>query len=259
MVIIRGMNTLFEHLEPLPLNEKERLVLAVLYERGPLPVSRVARLAKTERTLTYKIVKELERKGYAHSIKMDEGLVYRAQDIETIIFAEKRGLQKLQEAQRHIEENKKGKPDKTDLMVFEGFDGIRSALYYGMEDKRNDELWGIYRDVLESEFIPLLNERHLFYKEHGIKSKILFAYSHEVARHYLERAKENGINTECRVVNAEPVSDEQMKRLSSIEIFQNNMKMYSFEHKRAIVITDAQAVEMERLMFTMLWQNAEEV
>lgn len=253
------MNKLFEYLEPLHLNDKERLVLAVLYERGPLPVSRLARLAKTERTLTYKIAKELERKGYAHAMKLDDGLVYRAQDIETIIFAEKRGLNKLYSAQSYIEDIKKGKPDKTDLMVFEGSEGIRTALYYGMEDKRNDELWGIYRDVLNPEYIPLLNERHLFYKEHAIKSKILFPYSREVASDYFKRAKQNGINTECRVVKAEPISEEQMKRLSSIEIFQNNMKIYSFEHKRAIVITDAQAVEMQRIMFTMLWQNAEEV
>jgi DNA-binding MarR family transcriptional regulator len=253
------MNPLAGYFETLPLNEKEKNILAALYERGPIAVSRLSAIAKIERTLTYKIVKELERKGYAHPIKMDKGLVYRAQDIQTIIFAQERGIEQLRGAQKHIEEKRSGKPEKTDLMVFEGAEGIRTALYYGMEDASNDELLGIYRDVLEPEFIPLLDERHLFYKKHSIRSKIIFPYSPEVARNYLARAVRNGIHTECRIVNLEQLPEEEMRKLSSIEIFQNNMKIFSFDQKRAIVITDAQAIEMERLMFNMLWEHAQEI
>lgn len=252
------MDTLAAYFETLPINEKEKLVLAVLYERGPIAVSRLAIAAKTERTLTYKIVKELERKGYAHPIKMDKGLIYKAQDIETIIFARERGVDQLRGAQKYLEEKRRGASAKTDLMVFEGFDGVRTALYYGMEGARNGEVWGIYRDVLETEFIPLLDERHHFYKEHNIRSKIIFPYSPDAAKRYLERAAKNGINTDCRVVNLEQLPDEKMRILSSVEIFEDNMKIFSFDQKRAIVITDSQALEMQRLIFTMLWQTAQD-
>lgn len=253
------MNTLTEYFDSLPLNEKEKHVLAVLYERGPIPVSRLANIAKTERTLTYKIVKELERKNYAHGIKMDRGLVYKAQDIETIIFEQERRLQKLRTAEKYIKEKRNSKQEATDLMVFEGDDGIRKALYYGMEQARNDEMLGIYGGTLENDFVKVLNERHKFNRDHGIRSRIIFPGNAEAAIDFVKRAKENGYSTLCRGSRSYDSAVERGLLHVSLEIFQNTVKIYSFSEKRAIIITDSQAVDMEKLIFTMLWESAKEI
>lgn len=253
------MNTLADYFDSLPLNEKEKHVLAALYERGPISVSRLAIIAKTERTLTYKIVKELERKGYAHSIKKDKGLVFRAQDIETIIFQQERGLKQLRSAVRYIEEKRNTKPEATDLIVFEGDEGIRKALYYGMENVSNKEMLGIYGGTFEQEFIPILSERHRFNKIHNIWSRIIYPQKSEAVEDFIIRAKENGYDTECRIAPAHSALVQQGLIHTSLEIFQNNLKIYSFSQKRAIVITDSQAVDMERLIFTMVWESAKEI
>jgi len=253
------MNTLASYFETLPLNDKEKLVLAALYERGPIAVSRLARIAKTERTLTYKIMKELVRKNYAHAIKMDKGLVYKAQDIETIIFEQERGVEQLRNAGRYIEEKRTTKPEATDLMVFEGDEGIHKALYYGMENVSNEEMLGIYGGTFEQEYIPVLNERHRFNKAHNIRSRIMFPQKSEAVEDFLVRAKENGYATECRIAPAHSELVQQGLIHASLEIFQNNLKIYSFSEKRAIVITDSQAVDMERLVFTMVWESGQKI
>lgn len=253
------MNTLTDYFDSLPLNEKEKHVLAVLYERGPIPVSRLANIAKTERTLTYKIVKELERKNYAHGIKMDKGLVYKAQDIETVIFEQERRLQKLRTAEKFIKEKRNSKQEATDIIVFEGDDGIRKALYYGMEQARNDEMLGIYGGTLEHEFVKTFNERHKFNRDHGIRSRIIFPGNTEAARDFVKRAKENGYSTSCRGSTTYDSTVEKGLLHVSLEIFQNTVKIYSFSERRAIIITDPQAVDMEKLIFTMLWESAKEI
>lgn len=253
------MDALANHFEILPLNEKERLILAVLYERGPIAVSRLAAIAKIERTLTYKIMKELVRKNYAHAIKMDKGLVYKAQDIETIIFEQERGVEQLRDAEKYIEEKRNARPEATDLMVFEGDEGIRKSLYYGMENATNEEMLGIYGGTFEQEFIPVLNERHLFNRAHNIRSKVIFPQKSVAVEDFLIRAKQNEYATECRIAPAHSRLVQQGLIHTSLEVFQNNLKIYSFSEKRAIVITDSQAVDMQRLVFTMLWESSKKV
>jgi sugar-specific transcriptional regulator TrmB len=250
------MEDILESLDILPLNEKEKLVLVTLYQYGVASAAQVAIRSRIERTLAYKILKELSREHYVQEMKTNRGLVYKAREIENLVFEYERKLASLRRAGEQLKEAQSKKHGTTDVLVLEGKDGIREALYYGMENVQNEEILGVYSEVYQSEFIEVFNERHIFNRKHNINLKVIFPVDSPTAHDLAARAQEHGYSVECRFGSAKVREERKFFFNSSIEIIGNVFKVYSYENKRALIIADQQVVEAQRFIFHTLWSSS---
>lgn len=249
------MEDILENLDILPLNEKEKLILVALYRYGVASAAQVAIRTRIERTLAYKILKELSREHYVQEMKSNRGLVYKARDIENLIFEFERKLASLRRAGEYLRESQVKKLGATDILVLEGKAGIREALYYGMGKIRNEEILAVYSNVYQTEFIEEFNERHLFNRKHNIGLKVVFPVDSSAARDLASRARDHGYRVDCRFCTAGMREEKQYFFNSSIELIGNVFKVYSYENKRAIIVSDQQLVEAQRFVFHTLWES----
>lgn len=249
------MRDITDDLEILPLNEKEKHVLVALYEHGAANAGQIALRTQIERTLAYKILKELVREHYVQETKTNRGLLYKAREIENVIFEFERKLAALKNAGGKIAAARTKRIGAIDILVLEGKEGIREALYYGMEQGRNEDILGIYSDVYQPKFVDIFNERYHFSRRRNIGLKVVFPVNSKSASDFISRAQEHKYSFECRF-SAPRAETEGYFMNSSIEIFRDVYKIYSYQDERALIISDKQIVDAEKFVFDALWKGS---
>ena len=133
-------------LKEIGLSEKERSVLLVLLERGPILASAIAKAAKLNRTTTYGILHELAEKGLVSSSKKEGGTRYQSITPDMLPTYIRRRREALAESEKEIEDvvpqilllRSKGKVLPR-VQYFEGARGVEQA-YMDMAEHNNGKI-----------------------------------------------------------------------------------------------------------------------
>lgn len=173
------MPPLHDALKKLGLGDKERAVMLVLLQNGPLLVASVARIAKLNRTTTYGILKELAEKGLASS--STQGKVIRYQSIEPDLLPGyiERHAKELEESKTRVQElvpqikllRSKGKV-LPKIQFFEGKEGVEQAYEDTIENNKGKKIWaftGSYKNLGQKFVDYYVNKRTKL----GVEAKYL--------------------------------------------------------------------------------------
>ena len=137
-------------LKEIGLSDKERAVLLVLLERGPMLASTVAKSAKLNRTTTYGILHELAEKGLVSSSKKEGGTRYQSITPDMLPAYIRRRREALAESEKEIEDvvpqilllRSKGKVLPR-VQYFEGAKGVEQAYEDTLEHNQGKKLYAL--------------------------------------------------------------------------------------------------------------------
>ena len=138
------MNIIITQLKELGLTEKQAKIYLALVEIGKGTAYAIAKQAKLKRSITYVILEELRLKGLVLKIPHDKNQIFIAKDPRKL-FAEKE--EKLVYAKKILPEllaRASKDSSKVTTYFFEGNEGIKQALQYGLEKIRDQEILCYY-------------------------------------------------------------------------------------------------------------------
>lgn len=137
-------------LKEIGLGEKERAVMIVLLEGGPMLAAAIAKSAKLNRTTTYGILHELAEKGLVSSAKKDGGTRYQSIAPEMLPGYIKRRRDALMDSEKELADavpqikllRTKGKVLPR-VQFFEGAKGVEQAYEDTLETNQSKKLYAL--------------------------------------------------------------------------------------------------------------------
>lgn len=244
------ISDLIEALKGIGLNENEAGVYIAALELGPSSVWDISKKARVKRPTCYVILDEMVFRGYASKTHDGKRAIFSVLSPKQLAYR----LQKRQESFRNFltqfEAIQSRIPQKPNIRLFEGIEGIKQAYLLTLEQPRNSEIL-IYGTAavktLLSEFINnYLNER--------VKKKIrVRAILADIPqnREVLKLDKK-----ELRQTKFLP--KEKFDPNLEINIFGDTIIYIAHSEKQpfATVIESATIVKTEKEIFELVWQNS---
>ncbi len=137
------MNDLHESLKNIGLSDKEVRVYLALLRFGSTNVGNISDEAGIKRPTTYLILDELRKKGLVLKIPHAKKTIYQAKSPDELYEQIQQNLnnfEKILPKLRVISPS----PKAIKTLYFEGFDGVKEAMYYRMSDLENSSIAGFF-------------------------------------------------------------------------------------------------------------------
>ena len=138
-----------------------KLYEALLFE-GPLNVSELSRKTSIERTLTYRLLEKLKRKGLVYQQQISRGYLYHASSLSVLETYTERKKQETEKALQNLESIRKQLDNKQDsqttkVNVYAGLDGVKQLLWNQTQAKT--EVLSLLSDNIQSHLGTTFFER----------------------------------------------------------------------------------------------------
>ncbi len=243
------MNIIITQLKELGLTEKQAKIYLALVEIGKGTAYAIAKQAKLKRSITYVILEELRLKGLVLKIPHDKNQIFIAKDPRKL-FAEKE--EKLVYAKKILPEllaRASKDSSKVTTYFFEGNEGIKQALQYGLEKIRDQEILCYYAKADNgSHSIPKFYFDH-YNNLNEAKVKIRgFAPAHNSNKVF--RDMDKGSDNQILVL-----PETEFKSKVSVEISDSFVRILLHKNSQALIIENKDFSEMMKQVFEMLWQS----
>lgn len=232
------------------LSGKEAKVYLALLALGPSTVNQIAEKADLVRTTTYDLLKGLREKGIVASMVKNKILYFEAADPQKLVQILEEKKRKIASLLPSLSMLKKAVPLKPHTEVYEGKEGIKT----------------VYQDILEKrQPLDAISNTHFifkvlpFYVPHFVKQRaksgIFIRLLNEKTPESIELMKKRD-KKELRETRFIP----QLKDIPVTEyIYGDNVAIMgtSPEEPLGIIIRHKEFAKAQRLLFELLWKNAE--
>ncbi len=242
-------------LKELGLSDKESLIYVALLKEGSAKAVTVARKTGINRTTVYDLFDSLIQRGLINKFKKKAAVYFNALEPKRLLTY----LDREKEEKVKIIDSQKAKiegllpsfislqniaTNKPKVMIFEGEKGMREAY----EDTLNSkEIILAYANVVTmNEGLP--NFFPQYYKRRADK-KIFIKGIMPQNKTSIERAKFN--QEEMREVRFLPLSYGDFS--PEVNIYNNKMLVVSWKEKMALIIESRELVELQKIIFNILW------
>lgn len=246
------------HLTEAGLTSDQASLYETLVQNGPLPASRAARLAGVSRTLSYKVLDDLEKIKLVTKKDPENGSsIFTAEHpnkLQELVDQKEESAQRAKIAMDGVlssiisDYNKvTGKPG---VRILEGKNGIQKALNETLEAH---EMIYTYADIdTIQKYVGDINKQYMKNRiKRGIKKRILAQDTPEIRE---DAKKLQSEYTEIRLI---PKHDAP-KFFTAMEIYDGKISYLTFKNGLiATIIEDEAVYTMHRYLFEHAWHTAE--
>lgn len=229
----------------LGLTENESKVYLALLKLGEVRAGELAKETEINRSLIYRIVEQLQRKGLVSEVIKENRSYFSANNPKHLkkIIEEKE--QDLNEILPSLLQMSKKDSDSMNVEVYSGLKGIKTVLRDQLDNVKEFYVLGA-----GNEFASLTDHFYDQYYtiriERKIKQKILFKTE---AKERLEKISKSPYS-EARIL------DPNYKVPVAIIIYRDNTAMISWEDKKVIIIKSKNISEGFKEQFNIFWKIA---
>lgn len=248
------MNEIKQVLEDLNLNEKQVGVYLSLLKLGESTAYQVSKESSIKRSTVYVVLDELFDLGLILKIPNVKKQVYLAKDLDEYIFDKQK---KLNEAKRILPTLKKlRRSSRPNILHFEGFEGIKEAIYYNIDQGNPSEMCSFYASLEghKSKYLPMFYKWNLDMIKNGYKFKLIlpskvndddFELLEDIN---FKKAHRNGIFDLKHI-------DYNFPNDTSFEIGNDFIRIMSVESEKATIIQDENTAKAFREIFNIIWNK----
>lgn len=246
-------------MDTLYLEEREKIVLAALYQNGSSAISTVAKITLINRTTLYPILEKLLHKGVVTQFQTEGKILYEAiSPMELAAWAKRKedevrlaGVKLVSWAKNQ----KQGGQSSllTDIKYFEGHEGVMHLYDDTWRENKEKTIYAI--TDYERAYAVMGNEflRNNYFQQrvsHGVRVMSLLPDS-RIGRKDVKDAKK--LLREMRFIDVfEDLGIE-------INIYDNKVALFAFDEKKpsGVLIKNKKIAEAFKHIFTYLWKTAQ--
>src|SRR3990167_3843878 len=129
-------------LQNIGLNDKEARVYTSLIQLGETSAYGIATKSDLKKPTTYVVLEELIKKGFVRKIPRKRKALYEAKPPEEVFVLAKEKLEIAEKALPELLALKRGEQRKIRALYFEGVQGIKQILQYGLKEIKGKEIVG---------------------------------------------------------------------------------------------------------------------
>jgi len=243
------MEHLVDQFASLGLSEKEARAYIALLELGQATAYAVAKKAGIKRPTTYLALDELRKRGLALKVPKAKNQLFIAKSPMEFFAAEEERVARAKRMLPELMAIARMKPGTSQILYFEGMDGITEALRYRLKDMQGKEVLCFYGGTTK----PLHGQTLKLYQEY---------YASLAAQRTRTRAfapKDPNIEpfrewdeAEYRQVITLPASA-YTGPVSLVEIDEYWTKIILHRDRQALIIENQKFTALLRQLFEMLW------
>lgn len=239
-----------ELIESLGFSEKEASVYLALLKRGTVSAYGVAIASGLKRPTAYVILDELVRKGAAILVPRTTKKLYRAVPPENLLERARAKLERVEEALPKIKALEKVGTEKPQVLYFEGVEGVKEALHYGLSTLENKTIKGFYAktssEVMKTfggyaDYNDALKERNVHMQGIAPKDSSLKSFREkdtEYGREFVE------------------VSEKEYSSDIAVEIGPTFVRFFDPLNLQGLIIENPAITKTMREIFEIVWKGA---
>ena len=237
-------------LRTLGLNDKETRIYTALLQLGETSAYGIATKSGLKKPTTYVVLEELMKKGLVNKIPRKRKALYTAKSPEEVFAVVEERFEQARKALPELLALKTGKQKKIKALYFEGVQGIKQILQYGLKEAKGKEIAGFA--AYNSEHFP--KELSEYFKEYNTKLKRwnirvrAVAPEHPSLKTFREEDKEFG--REVRTLPFAKYSSE-----TSIEVIGNTVRIVDLVNLQGMVIDNPLVAKSMREIFEIVWAS----
>lgn len=239
-------------LRNLGLDIKEARVYRALSELGQSTAYAVAEKSGLKRPTVYVVLDELRMKGLVLKIPHAQKQLFIAKPPDELFAEAKERIRQAESALPELLAMLSG-ASKPKTLYFEGLDGIRRALRYGLSKFPEKELVGFYAHAgdASNELVQVFWEYSEEIKKAGVRSRGIVP-EHESLKDF--RAKDKEYGREMHVVPYTVYSAN-----ISIDMGEKFVRHLDFKNLQAVVIENEDIAHTMKQIFEMVWKYRQEI
>ena len=240
------MNNIIEQLQLLGLTEKQARVYLALVELGRGTAYAIAKKANVKRPTVYVILDELRLKSLVLKIPHSKKQIFIAKNPQDFF---KEQEEKLESAKQALPKLLARIPqgDRVKTYFFEGREGIKQALYYGLEALTGKELVCYYAKSTGGK-IP---EVYFDYSEKLCRQKTKIR---ALVPDHLSLVKFRHFE-KSPMVTTIILPEAEFSPKVSVEIAESFVRILLHQDQQALIVENKNFAEMMKQVFEMVWKT----
>ncbi len=238
-----------EAIKALGFSEKEAKVYLALLEVGIGSAVSVARKAGVKRPTAYIILDELIMKGAAFTVPQSKKKLYRAVPPQNIFELYEEKFEKAKRILPEIQAISKQESYKPQVLLYEGVEGVKEVLRYGIKRLTGKELRGFYAKTTPETLKVFDNYKDYndFLRENKIKVRGVAPKDSSLAS-FREQDKEYG--REFREIPKEKYSAD-----IAIDIGDTFIRFFDPVNLQGLIIENPAIAKTMGEIFEMVWEK----
>jgi sugar-specific transcriptional regulator TrmB len=235
-------------LKDLGLTPRQAAMYTALLQTGPTTAYNVALRSGLKRPTVYINLEELRMRGLVNKIPKAQKTLYVARNPEELVQEAQEKLARAKEALPALQAlMSKGK--RPQALFYEGPEGLKQALLYGLKQMGGKELVGWYAQVGD---LPKHVREDLFSEINSTMNKLAvgargFAPKHPSLKRFRELDKQFG-----RQIKQIPASEYASN--ISIDVGDDFVRLIAYKDLQAVIIKNADIALALRQVFEIMWQ-----
>jgi len=163
-------NSLIAGLANLGFNEKQSQVYLALLKLGKGSAYAISEQSGLKKPTTYVILDELIERGAAHKIPKAAKKLYKAVPPEMLIHDAEQRMKQARDLLPSLKSLAGTKPEKMNVLHFEGLKAFREALHYRIDECFGKEIVGFYAEAkdMSPKLLSICAEYNQFTADHDI-------------------------------------------------------------------------------------------
>ena len=240
---------IIEALQNLNLSEKEAKVYMALLGLGEATAYAIAHKSGLKKPTTYVVIDELIKKGLATKVPRVKKSIYTAKSPEDLLAEAENRLRIVKEKLPEMQALVKGQKKKPRVYFFEGLQGSKQAMQYGLKRMKGQEMVAFWATARKETI-----EQFDYFKDFNDTLKSLnislrgVAPSDPVLKEFRKADKEYKRNVKT-------ISTKEYNPTVSIELGDSFVKIQDFDNLQNIIIENENITNSLKQIFEMVWSS----
>lgn len=242
-------NSLISGLTNLGLNEKQAQVYLALLKLGKGSAYAISEQSGLKKPTTYVILNELIEKGAAQLIPKVAKRLYKPVPPETLINNAEQRMSEVKQLLPALKSIVTTKPDKINVLHYEGLKAYKEALYYRIDECIGKEIVGFYAQAsdLSPKLLAICEEYNTFCAKNNIVNKT-FVPDHPSLTNF--RKTDELFKRVTQVLPYDIYSSSV-----SIDTFSDIVRIVLNKNNQMVIIENKEFAKTIREIFDMLWMS----
>ncbi len=241
--------TLIPALINIGLNEKQAQVYLALLRLGKGSAYGISEQSGLKKPTTYVILDELVDKGVALRIPKVSKRMFKPVLPEILIRDAEQRMFEAKQILPQLKSIGNTKPEKINVMHFEGLKAYKEALYYGMDECKNKEIVGFYAEAndMSPKLLAICEEYNEYCSKNGISLRF-FVPDHPSLTNFRET---DALFGRIAKILPYPIYSSSV----SIDTFSNFVRIMLNRNNQAVIIENRDLAKTIKEIFEMMWKK----
>jgi sugar-specific transcriptional regulator TrmB len=234
-------------LKNLGLSEKEARVYVALLEIGQSTAYSVANKSGLKKPTTYVVLDELRKKGLVLKLPHARKHLYSAKPPHEVLSAAEEKLYVIKQILPQLAALSLKGAVEVKTLFYEGFEGIREALWYKIDNLSNEECVAFSASGVDAskKLIQLFRELNDAFKERNVRNRSI-ARDHPSLQEF--RSVDAEYNRKVKVIPNNKYSSN-----ISVEIHTSFIRILMFKELQCVIIDNPNVAMTFKQIFEMVW------